>query len=312
MPMLSESGPPVVDTPAPSEQEVTGEPGFVAGGPAAPGADEVARAAYPEDWAALDSNLEATVADRPEGTSQIYTNYIVNPVSTLQTMYPHKQIGRFTFTTSEGDKFCSGTSIYGNVMLTAAHCVYDTVNNVWYTNMAFTPAYRNGSVLYGTFPTTSSDCHVLPAWVNLTGDYDIETWARYDMAVCEMDRNSSGSTLSSAVGWMGFGWNFDYVRHLHALGYPSQNYNDEYLTNAGKYLRTCAAETFEQATDTRGIGCYYSHGMSGGPWMAEYAINVNQGYVLGVSSGHYRGTQNAYGAAFTSSNIVVLCSAAGC
>ncbi|MBK8049651.1 MAG: hypothetical protein IPK16_22615 [Anaerolineales bacterium] len=77
-------------------------------------------------------------------------------------------------------------------------------------------------------------------------------------------------------------------------------------------MRTCAAESFQQTTETRGMGCNWGPGISGGPWMIKYAPGVLQGWADGVNSGLFIGTQNLYGPRFNSNNIVPLCSAAGC
>ena len=140
--------------------EVSGPAGFAAAGAPAADADQVARAAYPDDWATFDENLGgfAMAGDEalaPEGTSQVYTAYTVNNWAPAQTIYPHKWVGRLSFTVPGGTSYCSGTAISNNVMLTAAHCLYDSTNNVWYNNWVFTPAYRNGSAPYGTFPATT-------------------------------------------------------------------------------------------------------------------------------------------------------------
>lgn len=305
------SDPSEIDETALAEFEITGDPDFVEAGVAAPDADLIAQAAYPLDWSVVeDAALTANIL-APEGTSQVYTQYVVNQASALQTMYPHRWVGRLSFRLPNGNtSYCSGTSISGNIMLTAAHCLYDTTNNIWFSNWVFTPAYRNGNAPYGSFPATS--CRVLTTWVNLTGNYNINTWARHDVGVCNMGRNSANQTLNNAVGYMGRTWNNNYARHIHNLGYPFRNYNDGLLADAGKYLRTCVAESFQQTTETRGMGCGYGGGISGGPWMIGYAPGRVSGQAMGVNSGIYIGTQNIYGARFNSNNIVPLCNAAGC
>jgi hypothetical protein len=127
-----------------------------------------------------------------------------------------------------------------------------------------------------------------------------------------MGTNSAGTTLNNAVGWMGRQWNFPYIRHFHNLGYPFRNYNDAIITDAGKFLHACVAESFQQTTETRGAGCNVSRGMSGGPWVIGYAPTVVSGWADGVNSGFFIGTQNLYSGRFNSNNIVVLCNAAGC
>jgi hypothetical protein len=313
MAMPSQAGPAVVDKAALAKQDaVVGQFGFAPAGAPAPDADQKAQAAYPSDWEMIraGSSTNALSANQPDGTSQTYTSYTVNQWSPAQTIYPHVWIGRLSFATSGGTAYCSGTAISGNVMLTAAHCVYDTTNNKWYSNWAFTPAYRNGSAPYGVFVATS--CTVLTAWINLSGNYAINTWAPYDVAVCKMGKNSAGQTLNQAVGYMGREWNFPYVRHFHVFGYPFNDTNNNVLPDAGLYLRTCVGESFQQATEVRGIGCNYGPGISGGPWMAGYALSLGTGAVSGVNSGMFTGTQNMYAGRFNSNNIVPLCTAVGC
>jgi hypothetical protein len=302
-------GSPEVDTSALGQPEAVGAPGFAPAGFAAPGADKIAKAAYPEAWAELEKE-KTGAPEAVEGTSGVFTSYIVNKFKKVWKQYPHKWVGRFSFTTPGGTSYCSATSISNNVLLTAAHCVYDTGANAFYGNKVFTPAYRNGVAPYGTFPTTN--CRVLTAWVNLSGSFAINTWSRYDVAVCNMGTNSAGQTLNNAVGWAGRQWNYGYVRHFFDLGYPFRGMSNQLLTEAGLYLRTCAAESFQQTTDTVGMGCDWGPGISGGPWMTGYAPNLVSGYANSVNSGLFLNQNNLYGPRFTSNNIVVLCNAAGC
>lgn len=314
--MPKQAGPAEVDLSALAEP--TGPYGFVVSGLAAPDADRIAKAAYPQDWLEAEG-LDGVGApdavgpdafDAPTGTSQTYTSYKINTLSSVQNVYPHRWVGRLSFTTPGGTNYCSGTAISGNVMLTAAHCLYDSTNNRWYSNWVFTPAYRNGNAPYGTF--AAQTCWVLTAWVNLSGGYSVNSWAQHDVGVCKMRNNSAGQSLNTAVGWMGREWNYGYIRHVHNMGYPFRDYNNAVITDAGKYLVTCVAETFQQATEVRGMGCNWGGGISGGPWVRGYAQNVVTGWATGVNSGIFIGTQNIYGARFNSNNIVVLCNSAGC
>jgi V8-like Glu-specific endopeptidase len=309
MDLMVDNGSPEVDAAALGQPEAGGEPGIVPAGLSAPGADRVAKAAYPADWA----NLKDGGSGAPEavsGTPGVFTSYIVNQWKKAQKVFPHKWVGRVSYTVPGGTGFCSATSISNNVMLTAAHCVYDSTNNRFFSNWVFTPAYRNGSAPYGVFPATT--CWVLTAWVNLSGGFAINTWSRHDVAVCNMGANSAGQTLNQAVGWSGRQWNWPYVRHFNTLGYPFRNTSNATLTDAGKWLRTCAAESFQQTTETRGMGCNWGPGISGGPWLIAYAPPLVSGFADGVNSGMFVGQNNLYGPRFNSNNIVVLCNAAGC
>jgi len=310
-PMPMQTGPATVDTGAAPNAGVTGPASFSAPGAAAADASQVSMAAYAGDWAALKAAPEnAVAAVQPEGTSQTYTTYTVNNYTGLWTIYPNKWIGRLSFRTTGGTSYCSATAISGNNFVTAAHCVYDTTNNVWYSNWVFSPAYRNGSAPYGTF--AASVCTILTAWVNLSGSFSINGWTRYDVAVCTVGTNTAGQTLNGAVGFAGRQWNYGYIRDYHDLGYPWNNFQNIAIADAGKYLRLCTAESFQQTTDTLGMGCNWGPGISGGPWMTGFAPNVVSGWVNSVNSGLFVGTQNLYGIRFTSNNIVPVCTARGC
>ena len=283
-----------------------------AGGAAAANADAEAQAAYPEDWAMLEESALAESPASADGTPGVYTSYVVNSLAALWKTTGHRPIGRLSFTTSGGTSYCSASVISGqNVIVTAAHCVYDSTNNVWYNNWVFSPAFRNTAAPYGTFPYQT--CWVLTSWINLTGSYSINTWADDDVAVCKMGNNSAGQSLSSKTGWLGRMWDAGYIQHVNNVGYPFRDYNLNTLANAGKFLRLCGNETFQQATNVMGGGCNWGPAISGGPWIVSYdPFDPVTSYVDVVNSGLFGGKQNLYGGRFTGSNIVPLCTAAGC
>jgi V8-like Glu-specific endopeptidase len=290
--------------------------GFAPSGGAAANATAIAQRVYARDWAALskadtaEMTADAT-ADEMVGTSQVYDSFYLNYYVPLQTIYPHRWVGRLSFRTPSGTSYCSATAISNNIMLTAAHCVYDSTANVWYSGWVFSPAYRNGATPYGSYPATR--CWVLTAWVNLVGAYAINTWTRHDVAVCKMGPNSAGQGLNNMVGWMGRQWNvLTYVRHFFNLGYPFRDYTLTNLPYPGQYLLGCAAESFAQTTDTYGMGCNWGPGISGGPWVINYKPAVVSGWANSVNSGLFVNTANLYGARFMSYNIGLLCTAAVC
>lgn len=313
MEMPFELGPAEADESA--FEEAAGEPGSSAPIAAAPGADQVAQAAYPQAWAAAEDleagALDASIALAPD-TISTYTPYWLNRFKVSMKMFPHRYMGRLSFTNAGGGtSYCSAAATIGNNIVTAAHCIYDTTSNVWFSNWAFVPSYRYGWTPYGTFPWAG--CTILTAWISLTGGYNINTWAPYDVGVCTMGTNSGGQSLNAAVGGAGYEWNFGYIRHVHQAGYPWRDYNNLAIPWAGRYLHTCVGETFLRATDVRGVGCNMASGISGGPWLRDYALmDRTRGWITGVSSGVVWGSPNSYGARFTSNNIVPLCNARGC
>lgn len=302
----------------PSAAETAREPRHAPAGRPDADAERIARAAYWQDWAALDAEALAPQTERrqpvPSGSAGVYTAYDVNVNVNFWRVYPHLWSGKLTFSTPSGGSSCSATAISGNLIVTAAHCVYSQSTG-FYTNWAFTPAFRLASATtpaapYGTFAATS--CAVLTTWAGLTGSFAIDSWTRHDVAVCRMGNNSAGQTLNGAIGWAGRMWDAGNVQQVFNSGYPARDYNDVSLPNPASYLRACAAETFTRTTDTLGSGCRYGRGISGGNWMVGYQPFQITGWVNSVNSGLFIGSPNLYGARFNSSNIVLLCNAMGC
>ncbi|MCI0396842.1 MAG: hypothetical protein L0322_18140, partial [Chloroflexi bacterium] len=139
--------------------EPAGAPEAVAGGLPDPGADLAAQSQYPEDWQLLAEAVETLPLspEGPEGTAGVFTGYRGNYFSQMHLYFPWKAIGRLTFSTPSGPASCSASvASPNNIIVTAAHCVYNTSTNQWYSNWAFSPAWRNGSAPYGVFPWTNA------------------------------------------------------------------------------------------------------------------------------------------------------------
>lgn len=294
----------VADDPLASRPEPTGGPGIAIGGIPDPDADASAMADFPEEWGITPEDvdeaiLELELADQmddPEGTPAVFTYYRSNYYSTQWKKFPYRAIGKLFFNTPGGGSSCSASVISpNNIIVTAAHCVYDTNANVWYDDWVFRPAWRNGTSPYGSFPWSSA--RVLNDWINASG-----TVRRYDVALILLGNNSAGNSVTYYTGWLGRSWNYSYVQHLFAFGYPSN-------LSSGLYTYACAAETFDGGTDVLGMGCNMTYGSSGGPWIRKFwpqrTGDVN--YVNSVVSGGTPGTNTFYGPRFSSSNIVPLC-----
>jgi len=317
LPMLIDRGSPQVSLADLAQESLSGPPGSSPAGAPDASADQVAQMAFWRDWAGLgEETLITEDSGAAEGTFGVYTFFDVNKQTPVWKQFPHRTVGKLTFTTPTGTASCSATAVSGNVIVTAAHCLYDTFGyspGRWYTNWVFTPAYRNGSAPYGTFAWSS--CTILTAWINQTPPYSINNHARYDVGVCKVRNNAAGQTLNAAVGFAGRSWNQGYQQLSFNMGYPARYYNNTTITDGpAQYLRTCVAESFQQTTETLGMGCNWGAGISGGPWLRTYKLFVGgaNNYVNAVNSGLYVNQQNIYAGRFNSSNIVLLCNTAGC
>lgn len=290
--------PEYVEPAAPAEETaVISEPGMVEGAAPSPEADAVAMAQFPDEWKALTYDSDVPLMEEPYGTANVYTGYWSNYFTYFHKYFPFKAIGKLYFTTPSGTSYCTASVISGNdIIVTAAHCVYDTVANQFYTGWMFYPAYRNGVAPYGGY--TWSQARVLTNWVNATG-----TVQRYDVALIKLV-----SDVSYYTGYLGRAWDGSYVRNMTTFGYPSN------LSIGTLYTWQCHAESFSSSTDVIGMGCNMTYGSSGGPWIYKFypwAAGSNN-YVNSVVSGGNPAYPTFYGARFSSSNIVVLCNAQGC
>lgn len=286
----------------------SGPAGFAPGRMPQAGADAEARAAYPEEWAALDADA-ATAATNPAGqpvpagTAGVFTAYYTNQYTQMWKVYPYRAVGKLFMSAGT----CSASVIGPNTIVTAAHCVYDTGSNTWYSNFSFCPAYKNGSCPYGSFAWNQ-------VWIpaNYAGAANYNSAIRWDVAIIQVNKNSKGKQVDALTGYLGRSWNYDYTQLIFTNGYPGAK-------QSGKFGYMCVAETFNAGTDIMEMGCDSGPGHSGGPWIKNFVPQVSgaMNYVNNVMSYYYTSGSkagNTMGAArFSSDNIVILCnSAPGC
>lgn len=235
------------------------------------------------------------------GTPGVYISYDVNYYSQMWKTYPYKTIGKLFFQSATGTPYyCTATVISpNNIIVTAAHCVYNTDTNKWYKSWVFIPAYRYGSAPYGTFPYVSA--RVLTAWINAPNS---TAGLRYNVAVIRLGNNSEGHPVTYYTGYAGRSWNQPYNILNFNAGYP----------DPGEYLSACMNESYKYSTDVALGGCNLKYGMGGGPWFRKYAPYKSGAcnYVNDVNAGWDFDSPNIYGARFSNSNIVPLCTDEGC
>jgi V8-like Glu-specific endopeptidase len=268
-----------------------------------PGTPEGGEAADAEESFADGSGSDF---DADFGTADTGDNDYVNQNTTLWKLYPWRTIGKLLITTSSGGSgYCTASVISPNsVIVTAAHCCYDRGTKTWNRNFAFVPAMRSSTRPYGTFPYSSAT--VLSAWISSGGRQN-------DVCVLKLNNNELGQAVSSTVGWLGRSWNQATIQHHFAFGYPSN-------ISSGSYKYECSAESYASCGNSSiyGMGCNMTFGSSGGPWVRVFKKYTSgaMDYVNSVVSGHDACTgtfgQSFNGARFTSSNIVPLCTTAGC
>ena len=250
------------------------------------------------------SNFAAGESDSAAGTDfgtpNIFTGYRGNYWLNQQKAYPWAVVGKLMI---DGGGYCTAQSITGapkNIIVTAAHCVYDPGVG-FKSGWTFVPAERNGAAPYGQYRWASA--RVLNAW-RLGGG------RRNDVAIIRLQNNpSTGQPVSYYTGWLGWSTNQPYVRSLHSIGYAS-NISTQWtsMCSAESYFASC------EGTDVTVMGCNMTYGSSGGAWINRYKPYEVSGYVESVVSGpSCSGAfgQTFVGPRFSGSNIGALCSAEG-
>jgi V8-like Glu-specific endopeptidase len=290
------------------------------GRPGAPDlkADREAKRDFSEEWEVLKQQLDEPgesslgssgesvdrfqqgVNDVDFGTSDTYTSYRGNYWTTQQLQFPWKVVGKLLI---DGGGYCTAQSITGapkNILVTAAHCVYDRANRRFYSGWTFVPAERNGVAPYGQFRWASA--RVLNAYIKKGN-------RRSDVALIRLQNNAAGRPVSFYTGWLGWRQNFPYVASLHSIGYAS-NVSTQWtsMCTAESFFATC------EGTDVLVKGCNMTFGSSGGAWIEQYKPYEVSGYVEAVVSGpSCAGTfgQTYVGPRFASGNFATLCAAEG-
>ena len=122
--------------------------------------------------------------------------------------FPYTTVGRLFFKSREGTFVCSASVISNRVILTAGHCVYDSVRRRFHENFAFVPGYHKGQFPYGVW--TAKFAVVTEDW-KLSSDVLPNT---ADFGVLVLN-DKEGGTIGKATGWLGFRVQSLVPNHVH-------------------------------------------------------------------------------------------------
>lgn len=222
--------------------------------------------------------------------------------------------GRVLFTLGGVDYICSASvvddasdSTY-SVIVTAAHCAYDELADVFATNWVYYPAFDT-SPSYACAQATFG-CWVGRAVVVDHGFADQESFndiaVQYDWAFAVVPAGGNGTSYQvdsfgaysvnvTTTSGPNPGW---------AFGYPA----------AGKYhgldLTYCkgpvGTDPYNNGNNWK-LGCNMTGGSSGGPWLlgtTDPASNTTPGSVFSVNSYGYSGVKAMHGPKFNSNTTV--------
>lgn len=173
---------------------------------------------------------------------------------------------------ADGDHFCTASVVDSagqNLIITAAHCVYDPVAGQG-TDLVFIPGYRNGETPNGVWPLISIT--VDQSWKN-SGNPDI------DVAFAIV-KPQNGQQVQQVLGANRLGIDQGYELPVKMTGYPS----------SGNVPITCSNTTTRQSPTQLRIDCPdYTGGTSGSPWITDFDQKTRTGTVVGVIGGYQQG-----------------------
>jgi V8-like Glu-specific endopeptidase len=173
------------------------------------------------------------------------------------------------FTSAEGKAFfvdpadgqghyCSASTMNSanrSLVLTAGHCVHDGGGGGWMQNWFYEPGYESGASSLGSFSAIRLGTET--GWINNADEH-------YDYGFAVVGTNFAGQHVTDAVG--GNGWITNPGRPFVTLiGYPSNK-------DGGEVQWWCAGTTSRRSifNSDQEIGCDWSHGASGSPWIENY------------------------------------------
>ncbi|KJK54861.1 trypsin-like serine peptidase, partial [Saccharothrix sp. ST-888] len=182
------------------------------------------------------------------------------------------QVGAVFTHDATGDHFCTASVVDSagqNLIVTAAHCVYDPTTGQR-SDLVFVPGYRNGETPNGVWPL-----------VSITVDQSWKDEGNEDMDVAfAIVQPQNGRQIQEVLGASTLGINKGYQLPVRVTGYPS----------SGDTPITCANNTTAQSPTQLRIACpEYTGGTSGSPWITELDPKTRTGIVIGVIGGYQQG-----------------------
>ncbi|GAA1215697.1 hypothetical protein GCM10009665_01890 [Kitasatospora nipponensis] len=171
-----------------------------------------------------------------------------------------------------GDHFCTASVVDSagqNLIITAAHCVYDPGVGQR-DDLVFVPGYRAGESPSGVWPLAAIT--VDQSWAD-HGNPDL------DVAFAIV-QPQNGRQVQQVLGANRLATDQGYQLPVRVTGYPSSG--DEPIT--------CVNRTARQSDTQLRIDCPdYTGGTSGSPWVTDFDPATRTGTVVGVIGGYQEG-----------------------
>ncbi|HEX4220815.1 MAG TPA: trypsin-like serine protease [Pseudonocardiaceae bacterium] len=185
-------------------------------------------------------------------------------------------VGALFATDDQGDDghFCTASVVAsprGDVVLTAAHCIYDPSEGDYDTDIVFIPDYHDGVAPYGVWEP--DQLIVDPRWIS-DADPDL------DFGFLTVHQSGNSKTIQSETGanQLGTGMSFDLP--VQVTGYP----------DGASQAVTCATRSSQEDTYQLQFDCDgFPNGTSGSPWVTNVNPATGLGTVIGVIGGYEEG-----------------------
>ena len=226
--------------------------------------------------------------------------------------------GKVYFEMGGGAYVCSGSVATDSrsgysLVLTAAHCAYDEVNERFATNWLFipnfdgAPTFTCAQTVYGCWTAQALVVH--EGYATAGGFNTQATLHDFAFAVVGPGGKSGSAQLDATVGSFGITFNsFPSGTQMYAFGYPA----------AGKYkgkdLTYCAGPIFFDPYNdelTYGMECNMTGGSSGGPWLSSFNTGTGVGTLSSLNSYGYSGVRAMHGPQFNADTSAVFSAANG-
>lgn len=198
-------------------------------------------------------------------------------IPTARSVAGSKVIGALFFNSGRGEHYCTASAVRTpkrNMLLTAAHCLYNPDTRTWHRNIVFVPRYSAGHRPYGTWPIWLMVAD--KRWIE-HGDPDMDV----AFAAVQIMR---GRRLGDLVGGNELLVNQGFGHRVLVAGYPAkENYPADRPIG-------CAGPTSRQSRTQLRFDCHgFFGGTSGSPWLADYDNRTQSGHVVGVIGGYQEG-----------------------
>ena len=221
-----------------------------------------------------------------------------NDTKPIQVIDYTATIGRVFWIVNVSSYSCSGSIVSSktkSILSTAAHCLYDPVEKVYYTqhNWVFVPGYSNGTAPFGVWPATGFSISDL--WID-QGIFD------GDAAFVSVSK-LNGKHLQDVVGSQGIGFNLPRQSLVHAFGYPINIDNGRTLQRCVNYASSYGLPSY--LYNGQGIACNMTGGSSGGPRIQNMSSN-GYGALTSVNSFYLENLPNVLFGPYFDSNTEML------